>query len=221
MCGKWLGQFSDGFYWSTDAKSWTAAANAPSMFTRFCYGKGRYIAWCGNSSDRGIYYSSDASTWIKGSITVSTTTTIINIFFDEARDVFVAVEGYGIQYSVDGATWTKSNYPSKNSYIAVSEERIVAGYAGIYYSDDFKIWTKANMGDIGVGNIKYAGGKFIAILRYPNSTTKKVLIRSIGGITWEYINAPRFYNNGFNSLSYCKTTWFAHGIANILYRSRG
>ncbi|MDR0656293.1 MAG: glycoside hydrolase [Treponema sp.] len=198
--GLWLAGYDTSnraIYSEDNGATWSSTDLPAYNYSAFRYANGVWLA--GGNNDKGIQYSANGKTgW-----TDSNTTSKNFYWFEyaEADSIWVAESNNGLYYSEnDGQTWVKSNVPtdSWNFSIWYNGGTWVAGSgfnsstndsAGIWYSNDGKIWQPTNVTD-GICLAFYTGSLWIASkMNYDGSTEEgRGLLYSTDGITWTSSN---------------------------------
>lgn len=164
----WLATGTYNLYKSIDGKQW----NQVSGITRYTHlepftnvGEVLLANFTTSQSIAGTYISTDkGTTWTKTNLP-----TTGYFSFSYGKNTYIAVtltepstssHNYGIYYSQDGLTWTKSNITSgKGQATNASAFGSGLGVAmlsnGVYYTQDAKTWTKSNVTSITLGNVLF------------------------------------------------------------------
>ena len=135
-----------------------------------------------------------------------------------AEGLWVAGDSYGLYYSTDGKTWTKSDIDA-TVYSPIEYANglwVAGGNEVIYYSTDGKNWTQINITDGGIlVTIFYGNGKWVA--------GGSKLYYSTNGRNWFQGSTPGYSNTSgsFNSVYYGNGIWVAGNLNPHVYSSAG
>ena len=173
--GVWYTSTNTTNYTSNDGKTWNVDTTLPCIINFITKYNDMWQLSSNSSSNKGIYYSRNGSSWTQSNVTSG--------YFHEIK--FVAgiwlAAGYGgLYYSTNGTSWTKSTAVVSTNVYGITEgagKIIVYGSGGIYYSTDGINWTKATIAKTDIRHIIYANGKFVSIGGYG-------IYYSTDGINW-------------------------------------
>lgn len=200
-----------GLSWSTDGKTWTAGTGtgiSSVTFNSIYYGNGTWVAGGDNNS---IYYSSDGKSWTKTSSTIQTE--IKSVFYRSG--LWFAVGGGRVYFSIDGTTWTLSNYSftstSFNSVYNADRTWVICANDGIWWANQTSsvvTWTKAivtgdSSYDPEFNFVRYANGIWIA------GSNTQGLWYSSDGKSWTQSSGSGVTNKSFADAYFANGTWVA------------
>jgi hypothetical protein len=169
--------------YSTDGITWTQATMPNSAnWQSVTYGNGKFVAFTTDINAMSIVaYSTDGIIWSRVSdyVTVAYAKSIIY-----GNDKFVIVGKNKFAYSIDGITWTVSEFPisAAAQYVIYACGKFVVGCSDkILYSPDGINWTQSTCPvQESIKTIAYGNGKFVAMV-----IDSRIIIYSYDGINWK------------------------------------
>jgi hypothetical protein len=202
---------------STNGITWTLQNNngvdnfpAARTWTDSVYGGDKFVA-IANVGPNPVFYSTDAETWIQGTISTGAWSSIAyGDIGGTGYFVALASGSSNVAYSTDGITWTTvANLPSASPWSSVTYEDgkfvAIAGDEGTAttvaaYSTDAINWTAATLPGAAANWIKvvYGGGTYMAFAYASNRTAV-----SLDGISWN--NGPTISSGLWNTAAYGST----------------
>ncbi len=170
-------------------ESWLLAKfGSHEYWTSVCYGGGKYVAVCANSSD-SVTYSTDGINWELGTMPAAQNWS--SVCYGKDKFVAVATNSTSYAYSTDGITWELGTMSAAQNWSSVcygKDKFVVVATNSVdgAYSTDGITWVATTLPSAARwSSVCYGKDKFVVVSAGDNTAAY-----STDGITWVAITIP-------------------------------